>query len=80
MAGGQFVGDGPGIRQRPGQPVQLGHHQGVAVPARRERLPPPRALPVGAGQSVVDVEAVGRYAQLVEVYMEGSRVVVGFVQ
>jgi hypothetical protein len=31
LPGGQFLGDGPGIRQGPGQPVQLGHHQGVAV-------------------------------------------------
>ena len=31
MPGGQFLGDGRGIWQGPGQPVQLGHHKGVAV-------------------------------------------------
>jgi hypothetical protein len=63
MPGGQLVGDGPGIWQSSGQPVQLGHHKGVAVPARRERFPQSRAFPVGAGQAVVDVDAVGRDAQ-----------------
>ena len=54
-----ICGDGPSIRQGPDQKVELGDHQGVAGPARSERLPEPGSLAVGAGQAVVDVDALG---------------------
>ena len=56
---GELVGDRSSIRQRPGQPVQLRHDQGVALAAGRQRFAESRAFPVGAGQTVVDVDPCG---------------------
>ncbi|SNR67925.1 hypothetical protein SAMN06272737_118120 [Blastococcus mobilis] len=57
LAQGELLGDRPGVGQRAGQPVELGHHQGVALVAGGQRLPQPGTLPVGAGQAVIDVDA-----------------------
>jgi hypothetical protein len=56
LPAGEFFGDGAGVGQRAGQPVELGHHQGVALSAGGQRLPQTWALAVGASQVVVDVE------------------------
>lgn len=64
--GGEFLGDRPSVRQRTGQPVQLGDHERVALPAGPQRLPQPWALPVGAGQPVIDIDPVGRHPEALQ--------------
>ena len=54
----ELVENVAGIRQRPGQPVQLGHHQRVTSPTGSQRQPQTGSVPVGAGQAVVDVDAI----------------------
>ena len=54
----ELVENVPGIRQRPGQPVQLGHHQRVASPTGSKRQPQTGSVPVGAGQAVIDIDAI----------------------
>lgn len=63
LPGGELLGDRASIRQGAGKPVELGDDQGVAGAARRESLAESRALAVGAGQSVVDVDAVGLHTE-----------------
>ena len=55
---GQLGQDVAGIRQRPGQPVQLGDHQRIAGAARGEGESQSGPIPVGAGQAMIDVYAV----------------------
>lgn len=43
---------------RAGEPVEFRHHEGVVGSNSRERLVRPRAGPVCAGESVVEVDAV----------------------
>jgi hypothetical protein len=57
--GGEGVEDLACVRERAGEPVELGHHQGVTLPAGRERLAQTGALAVGARQPVIDVDALG---------------------
>src|SRR5665647_2198899 len=47
----QFVGDGPGIRQRPGQPVELGDDQRVTFTASGQSFTQTWPLPVCAGKT-----------------------------
>jgi hypothetical protein len=49
LPAGELLGDGTGVGQGARQPVQLGHHQGVALPAGGQRLAQPGALAVGTG-------------------------------
>ena len=58
LAGGELVGDGARVRKGAGEAVELGDDEGVADAAGGEGLAKPRAVAVGAGQAVVDVEAV----------------------
>jgi len=60
---GEFVGDVVGVGHRPGETVELGHHEGVAAAARRERLGEPGPRPGGAGETVVDVDALREHAE-----------------
>jgi hypothetical protein len=46
---GQLVQNVAGIGQRPGEPVQLGHHECVAGSAGTQREPKAGAVTVGAG-------------------------------
>ena len=52
IAGGELGDDVAGIRERPGEPVELGDHEGVAGAAGGHRLAQPGAVPVGPGQAV----------------------------
>ncbi len=56
---GEFVRDRSGVGKRPGEAVELGDRQGVAGSAGGESFSQARALTVGAGQAVVDVDALG---------------------
>ena len=57
-ARGELVDDVAGVRQRPGEPVELGDHERVASTARGECLAQPGPGAVGAGQAMVDVDPV----------------------
>jgi hypothetical protein len=46
-----------------GEPIQLGHHERVAGPARGQRLTEPGPGPAGPGKAVVDVDAVRLHAE-----------------
>jgi len=58
VAGDQRVADGPSIGHRPGEPVELGHHEGVAGADGGQGLVQAGAVAVGAGEPVVKVDAV----------------------
>jgi len=55
------VSDVAGVGQGAGEAAKLGHHQGVACPARGEGLTQPWAVPVRSGEAVVDVSAPGAH-------------------
>jgi len=63
LTGGALVGDRPGVRQGAGETVVLGDHQGVAGPARTERLAKSRPLAAGAGQAVVNIDPLGGHPE-----------------
>jgi len=50
LPGGEFVGDGPGVGQGAGEPVELGDDEGVAGAAGAEGLVQPGAFAAGAGR------------------------------
>ncbi|KKC02127.1 hypothetical protein AWC17_01185 [Mycobacterium nebraskense] len=55
-AGGESVDDVASVRDGASEPVELGHHQGVASAAGRESFAQARAVAVGTGQAVVDID------------------------
>ena len=60
---GEFLDDVAGVGQGPGEPVELRDDQGVAGPARCEGLAQPGPCPVGAGQTVVDIDPIRLHAE-----------------
>jgi hypothetical protein len=54
----ELVEDVTGIGQRPGEPVQLRHHQRVTSPTGSQRQPQTGSVAVGAGQAVIDIDAI----------------------
>ncbi len=63
FAFGQVLGDRTCVGQGAGQPVQLGDHQRVASAAGGQCLAQTGPFPIGAGQAVVDVDALHVYAE-----------------
>ena len=55
-ATGEVFDDVAGVGQRAGQPVELGDHEGVPVPARGEGFAQSGASAGGAGEPVIDVD------------------------
>lgn len=60
---GEFLDDVAGVGQGLGEPVKFRDDQGVAGPARREGLLQPGPSPVGAGQTVVDIDPIRLHAE-----------------
>jgi hypothetical protein len=58
VALGQLVQNAPSIRQRPSPPVWLGHHQCVTSPPCSQRKPQTGSVAVGAGQTVIGIDAI----------------------
>ena len=54
-ARGELFGDRAGSGKRTSEPVELRHDEGVAAPARGQRLGQAGTFPGGSGQAVVDV-------------------------
>ena len=54
--GGEFVNDVAGVRNRPGEPVELCHNERVAAAAGGERLAQSGPVAIGTGQAVVDID------------------------
>src|SRR5687767_6344246 len=59
----EVLDDGPGVGQRAGQTVELGDDEGVAGPAGGQSLAQSGPVPVGPGQALVDVGALGTDAE-----------------
>jgi hypothetical protein len=78
LPGGELVGDRAGIRQRPGQSVELGHHQGVPGSTCGQGLAEPGTFAVGAGQAVVDVDSFSLDAEAEQgVALRGEVLLIG---
>ncbi len=58
------VADCARVRHRSGEPVELGHHQGVAAPDRGQRLVEAGAGSVRPGEALIGVDAIGRHSEL----------------
>ncbi len=56
--GRERVADRARVRHRSGEPVELGHDQGVAAPDCRQRLVEARTRPVRPGEALVRVDAI----------------------
>jgi hypothetical protein len=54
--GGEFVNDVAGVRNRPGEPVELCHNERVAAAAGGERLAQSGSVTIRTGQAVVDID------------------------
>ncbi|HEV2772478.1 MAG TPA: hypothetical protein VGV57_06575, partial [Thermoleophilaceae bacterium] len=52
-----------GVRQRAPEAVELGDDERVASAAGGERLAQARTLPVGAGETAVDVDPLSRHPE-----------------
>ena len=70
----QPVGDGAGVRHGPGQAVEFGHDQGVALAHGGEGLIEAGAGAAGAGEAVVGVDAVLGDAEIQERLALGGQV------
>ena len=74
--GCQLIGDVPGIGKGARQPVEFGHHEGIAGPARRHRFTKSRAYPVRSRQSVIDEDLLLLNTQGKESVSLGGQVLV----
>ena len=63
LARDELVGDGSGVRQRPGKPVELGDDHRVSFAASDQGFTQTWPLPVGAGQPMVDMNPVAVHAE-----------------
>ena len=70
----QVVADGSSVGDGAGQAVELGHDEGVAGANGGERLGKPGPVLVGAGESVIEVDAFTRDAQLLKSLLLGGEV------
>ena len=71
---GEVIDNVPGVRQRSSEPVELRDNERVACAAGGERLAQARAVAVSAGQAVVDVHALRRYAERLQALALGGEV------
>jgi hypothetical protein len=62
----RLAGDRAGVSQRARESAELGHDERVAAAARTNARCRPGALAVGAGQTVVDVDALGGHAECLQ--------------
>jgi len=74
LPAGQLIGHRARVGQRPREAVELGHHQRVTRPTRRQRLAQPRAVAMRAGQAVVDVDALQLDAQRLQGVTLGAEI------
>ena len=70
----KLVGDGAGIRDGPGEAVEFGHDQGVALAYGGEGLVEAGAGAAGAGESVVGVDAIWGDAEFQEGLSLGGQI------
>ena len=70
----KLVGDGAGIRYGPGQAVEFGHDQGVALAHGGEGLVQAGSGAAGAGEAVVGVDAILGDAEFQEGLALGGQV------
>ena len=70
----ESVCDRPGVRDGARQSVELGHDERVARADGGKRLVKARTGPVGAGQTVIGVDAIGGHTQLRQRSLLGGEV------
>jgi hypothetical protein len=63
LAAGEVVDDVARVAQRAREAVELGHDERVGGAARSQRFAQPGPVAMGAGETVVDVDALDRHAQ-----------------
>lgn len=63
LPSGELISDRSCVGQRPGKPVELGDHKGVAFWAGRQGFAQSGPVSVGAGQAVIDVNPSRRDTQ-----------------
>jgi len=74
----ELVGDGSRVGQRPGKPVELGDDQRVTFTASGQSFTQTGPFPVGAGQTVVDVDPVFGHPECGEaVALSGQVLLIG---
>jgi hypothetical protein len=54
----ELVGNGPCIGEGAGQPIKFRHNQSVALTTSSQSLTQSRALAIGPGQSVINIDSV----------------------
>ena len=59
----QLLDDVASVGHRARQTIELGHHQRVAGPARRQRLTQPRPITPSTGQPMIDIDPSRRDAE-----------------
>ena len=59
LANREFVGDRSCVREGPGQSIELGDHQRVALSTSSQGLTQARPFAIGAGESMVNVDPFG---------------------
>jgi hypothetical protein len=70
----ELVRDIPRVGQRPSEAIKLGHHKGVSVAACGQGFAKAGPFPLGACESVIDVDSVGIHAGGRESVALGSQV------
>ncbi len=58
LANREFVGDRSCVREGPGQPIELGDYQRVALSTSSQGLTQARPLAIGASESMVNIDPV----------------------
>ncbi|GAA4416216.1 hypothetical protein GCM10023169_03310 [Georgenia halophila] len=71
---GELVRDVSGVRERPGETIELGDHELFPGPAGGQFFTQSRSSTIRAGQPVVDVKHVGVHAESEERFALGGQV------
>ena len=72
--GGELVDDVFRVPQRPGEPIEFGNDESVAVRARGECFAESSSGAVGAGEAMVGVGQVGAHAEVFECVLVGGEI------
>jgi len=74
LANREFVGDRSCVREGPGQPIELGDHERVALSTSSQGLTQARPFTVGASESVVNANPIWGHSEHGQAVALGSEV------